>query len=101
MKFEHPWQVEEEEEQKEGEEAKPEVINVEFYIRALQFLLLVSLTWSGLLYLLPGGEEKEEDHKNWEVLGLGISEWNKTNLGELSYLCLKVVMGYQMIFYYI
>lgn len=56
--------MEEEEEQKEGEEAKPEVINVEFHIRTLRFLLVVSLTWSGLLYVLPGGEEKEEDHKN-------------------------------------
>lgn len=40
------------------------------------------------MYLLPGWEEKEENYKNWEVLGLGISQWNKTNMGEyLSATC--------------
>ena len=71
--------MEEEEEQKEGEE-KPEVTKLEFWIVGLKVVLLVYLNIV-VAYLFSGWEEKEENNKNREVLGLGINQWNKTNMG--------------------
>lgn len=72
------WQVEEEEEPKEGEEAKPEVIDNP---KCRQCMFLENITLK-FLCLLSGWEEKEDN--NWEVLGLGISQWNKAYMGELK-----------------
>lgn len=83
--------MEEEVEQKEGEEEKAEVIKIEFWIVGLVvpfFLIDInSVVNSDLLNFFPGWEENKENNKNWKVLGLGISQWNKANMGEL-FVCL-------------
>lgn len=64
--------MEEEEEPKEGEEAKPEVVPLHPYCG--QFCFRSFLIWLlNLGCLISTGSEEEEDH-NREILGLGASQ---------------------------
>lgn len=72
--------MEEEEETKEGEEPKPEVKR--YCPEYGHYRCFFQFKWlSGASYLKSGWEEEKEDC-NGEVLGLGISQWNETYLGQ-------------------